>query len=163
MYVEDKVTSSIIINTYTCQLLGFLILLVSESLQALVLLIASSIHVAKATAFLATRLVTLPAIGCSWKCSEAVGRLLLHVQLSSWDILFVDQWQTYIHDLGIQSYFLRQNHISFCFREAKDSNLIRFGLLLYFFYQKTVMKTKDTEVCWWIQQSQMMANNVNAR
>jgi len=61
MYVEDKVTS-IIINTYTCQLLGFLILLVSESLQALVLLIASSIHVAKATAFLATRLVTLPSI-----------------------------------------------------------------------------------------------------
>ena len=47
MYVEDKVTS-IIINTYTCQLLGFLILLVSESLQALVLLIASSIHVAEA-------------------------------------------------------------------------------------------------------------------
>jgi len=44
-------------------------------LQALVLLIASSIHVAKATAFLATRLVTLPAIGCSSECSEAVGRL----------------------------------------------------------------------------------------
>ena len=58
-----------------------MILLVSESLQALVLLIAYSIHVAKATAFLATRLVTLPAIGCSWKCSEAVGRLLLHLRL----------------------------------------------------------------------------------
>ena len=52
-----------------------MILLVSESLQALVLLIAYSIHVAKATAFLATRLVTLPAIGCSSECSEAVGRL----------------------------------------------------------------------------------------